>query len=71
LHKTAIIEKRQFSVLSAEQRPSPEFLYPLAIRKTRAGLQFTCAAATAVPTNADYTSRYEQIKIFHSADLIF
>jgi hypothetical protein len=32
--------------LSADRRPSPEFLSPLPIRKTRAGLQFTCAAPT-------------------------
>lgn len=29
--------------------PPPEFLFPLPIRKTRAGLQFTCASATAPP----------------------
>ncbi|KAF0287354.1 Rho guanine nucleotide exchange factor 17 [Amphibalanus amphitrite] len=39
-------ETKQKLALSAERRPVPEFLYPLPIRKTRAGLQFTCAAAT-------------------------
>lgn len=34
------------AALSADRRPSPEFLSPLPIRKTRAGLQFTCAAPT-------------------------
>lgn len=34
------------SALSADRRPSPEFVAPLPIRKTRAGLQFTCAAPT-------------------------
>jgi hypothetical protein len=32
--------------MSPERRPPPEFLMPLPIRKTRAGLQFTCAAPT-------------------------
>lgn len=35
-----------FSAMSPERRPPPEFLMPLPIRKTRAGLQFTCAAPT-------------------------
>ncbi len=32
--------------MSPERRPPPEFVMPLPIRKTRAGLQFTCAAPT-------------------------
>ncbi|XP_021921500.1 rho guanine nucleotide exchange factor 17 isoform X2 [Zootermopsis nevadensis] len=39
-------EAKQKLALSADRRPSPEFLSPLPIRKTRAGLQFTCAAPT-------------------------
>ncbi|XP_037087920.1 rho guanine nucleotide exchange factor 17-like [Pollicipes pollicipes] len=39
-------ETKQKLALSADRRAVPEFLYPLPIRKTRAGLQFTCAAAT-------------------------
>ena len=35
-----------FKALSADRRPCPEFVSPVPIRKTRAGLQFTCAAAT-------------------------
>lgn len=35
-----------------DRRPSPEFLTSVPIRKTRAGLQFTCAA----PTLANCTS---------------
>lgn len=35
-----------FTALSADRRPPPEFISALPIRKTRAGLQFTCAAAT-------------------------
>ncbi|KAI1290825.1 Rho guanine nucleotide exchange factor 17 [Halotydeus destructor] len=31
---------------SADKRQPPEFLFPLPIRKTRAGLQFTCAEGT-------------------------
>lgn len=34
------------AALSADRRPCPEFVGPLPIRKTRAGLQFTCAAPT-------------------------
>lgn len=32
-----------------QERPAPEFLSPVPIRKTRAGLQFTCAAPTLPP----------------------
>ena len=35
-----------FVAMSADRRPPPEFVGPLPIRKTRAGLQFTCAAPT-------------------------
>lgn len=41
------------AVLSPDHRPPPEFLSPLPIRKTRAGLQFTCAAPT-VTWNSQY-----------------
>ena len=34
------------AALSADRHPSPVFQPPLPIRKTRAGLQFTCAAPT-------------------------
>ena len=34
------------AALSADRRPSPVFQSPVPIRKTRAGLQFTCAAPT-------------------------
>ncbi|KAF4523303.1 hypothetical protein B566_EDAN009426, partial [Ephemera danica] len=49
----AFTESKQKLALSAERRPSPEFLSPLAIRKTRAGLQFTCATATLGPPTGD------------------
>ncbi|XP_076245903.1 rho guanine nucleotide exchange factor 17 isoform X2 [Calliopsis andreniformis] len=39
-------EAKQKLALSADKRPCPEFVGPLPIRKTRAGLQFTCAAPT-------------------------
>lgn len=39
-------EAKQKLALSTDRRPPPEFLFPLPIRKTRAGLQFTCAAST-------------------------
>ncbi|GLG97565.1 JNK-interacting protein 3 [Gryllus bimaculatus] len=42
----AFNEAKQKLALSADRRPVPEFLSPLPIRKTRAGLQFTCAAPT-------------------------
>lgn len=35
-----------YKAMSPERRPPPEFVMPLPIRKTRAGLQFTCAAPT-------------------------
>lgn len=35
-----------FSAATLERHPIPEFLMSIPIRKTRAGLQFTCAAAT-------------------------
>ncbi|KAL7632553.1 UNVERIFIED_CONTAM: hypothetical protein RMT77_017120 [Armadillidium vulgare] len=37
---------KQKLALSADRRPPPEFVNALPIRKTRAGLQFTCAAPT-------------------------
>ncbi|KFM71706.1 Rho guanine nucleotide exchange factor 17, partial [Stegodyphus mimosarum] len=37
---------KQKLALSTDRRPPPEFMHPLPIRKTRAGLQFTCATAT-------------------------
>ncbi|XP_026667054.1 rho guanine nucleotide exchange factor 17 isoform X4 [Ceratina calcarata] len=39
-------EAKQKLALSADRRPCPEFAGPLPVRKTRAGLQFTCAAPT-------------------------
>ncbi|XP_063982833.1 rho guanine nucleotide exchange factor 17 isoform X3 [Diachasmimorpha longicaudata] len=39
-------EAKQKLAFSADRRPCPEFVGPLPIRKTRAGLQFTCAAPT-------------------------
>ncbi|XP_037071246.1 rho guanine nucleotide exchange factor 17-like [Pollicipes pollicipes] len=36
-------------VESLDQRPVPRFLQPIPVRKTRAGLQFTCAAPTLAP----------------------
>ncbi|KAL6438915.1 hypothetical protein ACFW04_003755 [Cataglyphis niger] len=41
-------EAKQKLALSADRRLCPEFVGPLPIRKTRAGLQFTCAAPTLV-----------------------
>ncbi|CAN8006826.1 unnamed protein product, partial [Ixodes hexagonus] len=42
----AFNEAKQKLALSTDRRPPPEFLHPVPIRKTRAGLQFTCAVAT-------------------------
>lgn len=42
----AFNEAKQKLALSTDRRPPPEFMYPLPIRKTRAGLQFTCSAST-------------------------
>ncbi|GLV39352.1 uncharacterized protein CBL_13229 [Carabus blaptoides fortunei] len=39
-------EAKHKLAMSVDRRPSPEFLMPVPIRKTRAGLQFTCAAPT-------------------------
>ncbi|KAH6936785.1 hypothetical protein HPB50_021589 [Hyalomma asiaticum] len=44
--EVAFNEAKQKLALSTDRRPPPEFLHPVAIRKTRAGLQFTCAVAT-------------------------
>ncbi|KAH8295057.1 hypothetical protein KR018_006438, partial [Drosophila ironensis] len=40
------IEAKQKLAATLERHPIPEFLTSIPIRKTRAGLQFTCAAAT-------------------------
>ncbi|XP_032453905.1 uncharacterized protein LOC100123336 isoform X2 [Nasonia vitripennis] len=39
-------EAKQKLAASTDRRPVPEFVGPLPVRKTRAGLQFTCAAPT-------------------------
>ncbi|KAL7295505.1 hypothetical protein TKK_0011150 [Trichogramma kaykai] len=39
-------EAKQKLAASTDRRPVPEFVGPVPIRKTRAGLQFTCAAPT-------------------------
>ncbi|XP_022113896.2 rho guanine nucleotide exchange factor 17 isoform X2 [Pieris rapae] len=44
-----IIETKQKLSVYGHERPAPEFLSPVPIRKTRAGLQFTCAAPTLPP----------------------
>ncbi|XP_076348285.1 rho guanine nucleotide exchange factor 17-like [Tachypleus tridentatus] len=41
--KTAFNEAKHKLVLHTDRRPPPQFLFPLPVRKTRAGLQFTCA----------------------------
>lgn len=41
-----VIYTSYFLAMSADRRPPPEFVSALPIRKTRAGLQFTCATAT-------------------------
>ncbi|XP_046669162.1 rho guanine nucleotide exchange factor 17-like isoform X2 [Homalodisca vitripennis] len=46
-------EAKQRLALSADKRLSPEFVAPVPIRKTRAGLQFTCAAPTLGPATQD------------------
>ncbi|KAF2365474.1 Dbl (DH) domain [Trinorchestia longiramus] len=43
----AFLGAKQKLAMSADRRPPPEFVNALPIRKTRAGLQFTCAASTA------------------------
>ncbi|BFF89044.1 uncharacterized protein DMAD_07886 [Drosophila madeirensis] len=40
------VEAKQKLAATLERHPIPEFLTSIPIRKTRAGLQFTCAAAT-------------------------
>ncbi|KAL0275885.1 UNVERIFIED_CONTAM: hypothetical protein PYX00_003609 [Menopon gallinae] len=42
----AFTEWKQKLALSAHRKPAPEFVASVPIRKTRAGLQFTCAAPT-------------------------
>ncbi|XP_032522674.2 rho guanine nucleotide exchange factor 17 isoform X4 [Danaus plexippus] len=44
-----INETKQKLYMYGPERPAPEFLSPVPIRKTRAGLQFTCAAPTLPP----------------------
>ncbi|XP_012550335.2 rho guanine nucleotide exchange factor 17 isoform X1 [Bombyx mori] len=44
-----INDVKQKLCLYGHERPPPEFLSPVPIRKTRAGLQFTCAAPTLPP----------------------
>ncbi|XP_071043623.1 rho guanine nucleotide exchange factor 17 isoform X3 [Parasteatoda tepidariorum] len=44
-------EAKQKLAASTGRRFPPEFLIPLPIRKTRAGLQFTCASATPLGIN--------------------
>lgn len=44
--ENALVEAKVQLAASVDKRPPPEFLYPVPIRKTRAGLQFTCAACT-------------------------
>ncbi|XP_022250680.1 rho guanine nucleotide exchange factor 17-like [Limulus polyphemus] len=41
--ETAFNEAKHKLVLHTDRRPPPQFLYPLPVRKTRAGLQFTCS----------------------------
>ncbi|OQV20530.1 Rho guanine nucleotide exchange factor 17 [Hypsibius exemplaris] len=43
----AFLEAKQALSLSADRRPPPDFLNPIPIRKTRAGLQLTCVATTS------------------------
>lgn len=45
----ALTEAKQKLAASAERNPIPEFVNSIPIRKTRAGLQFTCAAPTLGP----------------------
>lgn len=42
-------EAKQKLALSIDRKPPPEFIFSLPIRKTRAGLQFTCASPTLGP----------------------
>ncbi|XP_066963606.1 rho guanine nucleotide exchange factor 17-like [Macrobrachium rosenbergii] len=46
LWEEAFNDAKQKLAMSADRRPPPEFVSALPIRKTRAGLQFTCATAT-------------------------
>ncbi|XP_044741700.1 rho guanine nucleotide exchange factor 17 isoform X2 [Chrysoperla carnea] len=47
----AFNDAKQKLALSPNRRPLPEFMSAVPIRKTRSGLQFTCAAPTLVTTN--------------------
>lgn len=40
------VHELALKISSSDRRPPPEFLFPLPIRKTRAGLQFTCASSS-------------------------
>lgn len=42
----AFTDAKQKLATSAEKHPTPEFISSVPIRKTRAGLQFTCSSAT-------------------------
>ncbi|KAJ2954677.1 hypothetical protein O0L34_g2973 [Tuta absoluta] len=44
-----ITETKQKLCVYGQEKQAPEFLSPVPIRKTRAGLQFTCAAPTLPP----------------------
>ncbi|KAK3872868.1 hypothetical protein Pcinc_022083 [Petrolisthes cinctipes] len=46
LWEEAFNDAKHKLAMSADRRPPPEFVSALPIRKTRAGLQFTCATAT-------------------------
>lgn len=46
-------EAKQKLAVSGDRKPSPELLATVPIRKTRAGLQFTCAAPTLSENGKD------------------
>lgn len=46
LWEEAFTEAKQKLATSVEKHPTPEFISSVPIRKTRAGLQFTCASPT-------------------------
>lgn len=52
------------SVVYGQERHAPEFLSPVPIRKTRAGLQFTCAAPTLPPKGQPPDVWVRTIKFF-------
>ena len=51
--EAAYNEAKRKLAMSTDRHPSPEFLLSLPIRKTRAGLQFTCAAPTIARSQYD------------------